>query len=926
MKPYFILLAFLCSLLTYSQNKFFKITGVVVAKDNKEPLESATVYLERVKDSTLVTYTITDKNGAFQIDSETYEDKLNLYVDYIGYQTYYKQVSIDKLGIDLKTIELGIGNRLDEVVITSRAPITIKKDTLEFNVKSFKTKKDANVEDLLKLLPGIEVDEDGKIKVNGKDVSNILVNGKPFFGDDPTITTRNLTKDIIEKVQITDTKSKSEAFTGEEGDQESKTINLTIKEENNKGAFGRLAAGGGTDERYEFAGMVNVFNNDRRVSVLAGGNNTNSPGFSFGEIQKMFGGGYSMRMNRNGSFSIDGRSFGGGEGITTSQNLGANYTDVLSKQVDVNADYFYSGSDSENETLTQRENILPDSRFFTDSKSKSTNESQNHSANLGFDVEIDSTFLININPSFRWSTSNTSYSQDESTRDVGNNLTNQSTVGSFVETDARNFSSDINLTKRFGSNGRFLKFQLFNEHNANDSDDLLTSETNFFSSTDEDIIRDQLTTSKTKTSIFRPTATYRIPILAKELFFDIQYGFRDEKRTNLRSTFDRNANTNTFDDFNLDLSTDFEYINKEHEPSVKLTYRKEKWSTSFTTRYVIRTLENKDFLRPELNLKRDFNAIELRSYFSYRFSENSSLYSGYSLNNIPPNLNQLQPFQDVSNPLNTITGNPNLEPTNRHRIYLGYNAFNFQKKTGVYSYASINFIENQVVARTIVNPETLKRTTTYANVDGGYDVYGNINYSRSIKVDSLKTIKYDVSLTANINRNINFNNDVEYQSNVTSFTPSLGLRFILKDVIEFRPRYRLAFTRNTYDIDTFEDVDFLRHDLNLNFITFVPKRFEWTNTVDFSYNPNVAEGFQKSVWFWNSTLAYSMLKDKALLTLKVYDLLNQNNNARRIATQNYIQDSQSIVLQQYFMLSFSWKFNSLGSKGETRDSGIFFLD
>ncbi|MFT5244476.1 MAG: hypothetical protein ACI8QQ_002416, partial [Psychroserpens sp.] len=453
MKKLIYVFALLCVSISFSQSKSFKISGKILSEDNKEPLEAATIYVERLKDSSLVTYTISDKTGVFEITDETYDEKLNLYIAYVGYKTYFKQIIINKEVIDIGRVELGISNALDEVVIKSRSPITIKKDTLEFNVKSFKTKKDANVEDLLKQLPGVEVDEAGKITVNGKDVSQILVNGKPFFGDDPTITTRNLTKDIIEKVQIMDTKTKSEAFAGEEGDTENKTINLTIKEENNKGVFGRVSGGAGTDERYELAGMVNFFDNDRRVSVLAGGNNTNSPGFSFGEIQKMFGGGYSMSMNSSGAFTIDGKSFGNGEGIVTSQNAGANYADVLSDKVEVNADYFFSGSNSENETITARENILPDSRFFSESKSRSLSDAQSHSANLGFDIEVDSTFLININPSIKWSTLNRTFSEDEDTLNEDNELTNQSTTASFSESEAKSFSNELDITKRFGSRG-----------------------------------------------------------------------------------------------------------------------------------------------------------------------------------------------------------------------------------------------------------------------------------------------------------------------------------------------------------------------------------------------------------------------------------------------------------------------------------------
>ncbi|MFT4611433.1 MAG: hypothetical protein ACJA1H_000904 [Glaciecola sp.] len=926
MKKLIYVFALLCVSISFSQSKSFKISGKILSEDNKEPLEAATIYVERLKDSSLVTYTISDKTGVFEITDETYDEKLNLYIAYVGYKTYFKQIIINKEVIDIGRVELGISNALDEVVIKSRSPITIKKDTLEFNVKSFKTKKDANVEDLLKQLPGVEVDEAGKITVNGKDVSQILVNGKPFFGDDPTITTRNLTKDIIEKVQIMDTKTKSEAFAGEEGDTENKTINLTIKEENNKGVFGRVSGGAGTDERYELAGMVNFFDNDRRVSVLAGGNNTNSPGFSFGEIQKMFGGGYSMSMNSSGAFTIDGKSFGNGEGIVTSQNAGANYADVLSDKVEVNADYFFSGSNSENETITARENILPDSRFFSESKSRSLSDAQSHSANLGFDIEVDSTFLININPSIKWSTLNRTFSEDEDTLNEDNELTNQSTTASFSESEAKSFSNELDITKRFGSRGAFLKFKVETDINTTESDDFLTSETNFFNSTSDDIIRDQFTDAESANRNFNASATYRLPLIAKELFLDFEYRFRDDKRTSLRSTFDGDAATGQFDNFNFDLSTDFESLNRENTPSLKLSYRKEKWSTSFTTRYVFRTLENKDFLRPELDIKRDFQALELRSYFNYRFSEKSSMYAGYSLNNRTPSLTQLQPFQNVNDPLNTITGNPNLEPTNTHRLYMGYNAFDFQKKTGVYSYVSVNVDNNAVVSRTIVDPETLKRTTTYANVNGNYNAYGNINYSKTVKTDSIRSIKFDAGMSAGLRQNLNFNNEVQYKSNVTTLTPSAGLRFTWKKVLEIRPRYRLTYTKNTFDIDTFEDVDFVRHDLDLNFTTYLPKDFEWTNTIDYAYNPNVSEGFQKSAWFWNSTLAYSFLKDQAVMTLKVYDLLNQNTNARRRATQNFIEDSQSTVLEQYFMLSFSWKFNSLGSKGETGDSGMFFMD
>ncbi|WMI69700.1 TonB-dependent receptor [Mangrovimonas sp. YM274] len=919
MKQLLCVLALLSAVICYSQNSF-KISGTVVSQDDKSPLEAATVYLERIQDSTLVTYTISDKNGYFEIQEKTYDDHLNLVISYVGLEEYKTKIDVSKSPINLGEIAMESANSLEEVVITSRAPITIKKDTLEFNVKSFKTKKDATVEDLLKELPGVEVDENGKIKVNGKEVNKILVNGKPFFGDDPTITTRNLTKEIIEKIQIVDTKTKSEAFTGEEGDNENKTINLTIKEENNKGVFGRLAAGGGTDKRYEFAGIVNVFDNDQRISVLAGGNNINSPGFSFGEIEKMFGGG-SMYIRSDGSFGSNGRSFGGGEGITVSNNVGANFADKLAKGIDVSADYFLAASNSDNEIVTKRENILPDRRYFTESYVNSNSNTDNHSSNLEFDIEVDSTFLINVRPSFRILKSQTTYSRDESSLDELGALINASNSSSYVETTGRNFSNDFNVTKRFGNKGTFIKFDLNTGFNSTETDDYSNSQTMFEDDT-QNIDRDQYSDGKQNFESLFARIAYRLPLIAKTLFLNFEYSTRNDTRENVRSTFDFDDAAQDYINFNEDLSTNFNYSNKRNTPSLGLSYQKEKWSLRMEAGYVFRTLESRDELRPEMSLKQNFEALELNGRFHYRFSPKSSIYSGYYLSNQPPQITQMSPFQDVSDPLNIVTGNPSLEPANRHSFYGGFNSFDFQKKTGFWGYASVNVTENQVVSRSVID-EDLVRYTTYENVDGNYRVYADASYAKSIKMDSLKTLRLRVGTNTNISRAVNFNNDQQYAAKNRAIGPNARITFTWKDIMELEPNYRVTFNKSTYNLENFDDQEFIRHDLGIRTATFLPKKFEWRNDIKYSYNPNVSSGFQKSAWFWNSTLAYSVLKDQGTVTLKVYDLLNQNTNAQRTATENYIQDRQSSVLQQYFMLSFSWKFNSLGKKGEIDDFGGF---
>lgn len=906
MKSLFYSLALLCACTAFSQGKPFKISGVLLAEEDEAPLESATIYLETIKDSTMVTYTISDKDGAFVLDNRTYEDSLKLTISYIGFEPYTRVLTIGDDPISLKTIALKTANALDEVVIRSRAPITVKKDTLEFNVASFKTKRDANVEDLLKELPGLEVDDDGTIKVNGKEVNKILVNGKPFFGDDPTITTRNLTKELIEKIQITDTKSKAEAFSGEKGDSENKTINLTIKKENNKGVFGRLSAGGGTDDRYEYAGMVNLFDNEQRFSVLSGGNNINSSGFSFGEIRKMFGGASNI-SSRNGGISVDGRSFGGGEGITTSNTAGINYADELGKDNDISGDYFYSGSNSKNATLSERENFLPNSRYFSNSSSKSENDTDSHSVNMAYDIKIDSTFMVNVRPSFRFSSSRTTYERQESSRDEDNILTNQSETASFVENAGKNFDNRVNLTKRFGNKGSFLRVGLNASMNENSSDDFLNSETNIYGDDPNDVIRKQFTDGEQKSNSLNMGATYRLPLVAKKWFLDFKYGYNTSKRRNIRSTMDFDEDSQAYDNFNMQLSSNFTNWNERHNPNLKLVHNTDKTTFRFGAGYTNRTIENEDKLRPELSLKESFDFLELDTDFNYRFSPKSSINARYDYNNQIPQISQLQPFEDVSNPLNTVTGNPNLKPSKGHNLNFSYNNFDYQKRTGFYVYAYANVVQDKVVSKSTVD-ENFVRNTTYTNVNGDYSVNIGTNWSKDFKLDSLQTLKFRIGLSANMSQQINFNNDVQYAANSNRLFPRVETTYAWKDLFEIRPNYRLSFTNTSYDLANLDDRTFLSHSVGIRTATFFPRKLEWRNDISFRYNPDVSPGFQKSAWFWNATVAYSVLKDKGTVTLKVYDLLNQNTNAQRTTTDNYIEDSQSTVLEQYVMLSFSWKF------------------
>ncbi|WP_241664851.1 outer membrane beta-barrel protein [Seonamhaeicola maritimus] len=393
----------------------------------------------------------------------------------------------------------------------------------------------------------------------------------------------------------------------------------------------------------------------------------------------------------------------------------------------------------------------------------------------------------------------------------------------------------------------------------------------------------------------------------------IQYNTIQNKRT----TFDFNETTQQYEPTtNTAFNSDFEYANITSTPTVALEYKKKKFSTSIKTDFISRTLENKDALRPEFDLKRKFNAAAIRYRINYN-NPKTRVGLSYNLYNNASSLRQLQTFVDVTDPLNIVIGNPELRPTDNHNFNLHFSKNNFQKGVSFHMYTYASFRNNAVVSKTSVN-EDLVRETTFENVNGNYDLHVNAGFNRKIKIDSLRTVNASIGLSHSTTRFVNFTNDVQYATLTKNIGPSLGLRFMWKDVMELNSHYNLAFSDNTFDTDFFNNQKITMHRVNLNSRNNFGKHFEWSNNINYNYNPNIADGFQKSVWFWNATLAYSFMKDKAALTLKAYDILNQNNNARRIVNQNFIEDRQSTVLQRYFMLSFSWKFNTLGKAGEVR--------
>ena len=923
MKQLFLFVLFFSNFLVTAQE--FEISGRIVDQETGSPLESATIFVEQLADSALVAYTISARDGTFIIEGEDTSDSLRLVTSYNGYLPL-SQIIVLKPTVDLGNLSMKVAtNELGEVmVVANRAPISVKSDTLEFNAGSFSTRPDANLEDVMKKLPGVDVDAQGNITVNGKPVSRILVNGKEFFGNDPKIATKNLPKEIIDKIQVVNTKSKSEEFTGKVGNPDDKTINITIKEDKNKGYFSRVTAGGGTDERYELSAIGNYFKDDLRVSALASSNNINSAGFSFDEVFDMMGRrAQAISINSNGGFSINGNSFGSSGGITKSETAGFNFTNEWDDKYELGADYFFGRNDTETSSIVERETFLPDDTYFTTSISEGEFQNDSHRANAAFEVEFDTLTRLSVSSSVSINDGFSQSSSEVVTFDADGELTNNSATQNEGEMHNMNFSNRLDFIKRFGSRGAYLQIDFQNENEEEVSESLFFSERNEFEDGQlEDFEeRDQFIDEENTSDEYSFGVNQR-SVLAEDFFLDLSYSFRTVNAQNERVVYDFNEISGTYSDFNEDLSNSFEVKSRKHIPNAGLNYEGEAWRLGFNVGLLNTSLENENFIA-ETSFDKDYNNLYLNTNLRYEIKEGASVYLYYNNDTQVPSIRELQPVEDISNPLDVVVGNPNLKPAFSHNLRVGYHNFDWATRSGMSAYASLTMAEDRVVPYTITNEDYFSRTT-FTNVDGAFSSYGGASYSKRVQLDSTE-INFRLGGNVQYSNDVGFSNEVKYNASRLGFGPSVSLGYNYREMVEINPRYELDYVHRNYDISEDREEEYVNHTLRLEATTYWPKNIVFGNDIAYMSYGSVAPGFDPICMLWNMSLGYKFLDDDATLKVKVYDLLNENVSTRRTTGQNYVQDTQELILEQYIMLSFTYKLSRFGGKDPSRGGGVIMF-
>jgi hypothetical protein len=534
---------FLYSISSFAQKNTVISGKVVTEKDS--PIESATIYLMHPKDFSIVVYTLSDKNGHFKLETKSGSQNNILKISAEGYLEFSDTIEKPAQNIDLGVVRLmKYDVELDEVIIKNEAPIRIKKDTIEFNASSFKLRPDANVEALLKELPGVTIDMNKKIMVNGKKVNQILVNGKPFFDADGKIALQNLPAELIKKVQVSDTKTKEQEFTKQASTSENVSINLTIDKKKNKGFFGKLLGGYGSSERYESSALLSYFKDKRRISFLASSNNINASGFSMNEVFDNMGGG-----RNDGS----GGSFGNRGGIIKSNMIGMSYTDEWFKGESTDLNYYFNNSNADNTNKTSELTLLPTGSLLSKSASKSDQDSNRHNVSLNFEYKVSPSIKVFFAPAIQTGKTVSVNAFDRKTWDENNQLINSSNSFNTTQSNNTNFRNNLRFFLNAKKEGRYFTASFENENSRNDLDSKVNSLTIFAEGTSPDDLRNQNVTQKNNRDKYIGNLQYFEPVTdSLRLNFSVITDY--EKTSDDKKTFDRNGQDMQYDVFNESLS------------------------------------------------------------------------------------------------------------------------------------------------------------------------------------------------------------------------------------------------------------------------------------------------------------------------------------------------------------------------------------
>lgn len=899
-----MLLMILFSPMAFAQQSGVNVTGSVVEQGSDTPIEQATVRLLNVKDSAMVRGVVSARNGSFTLKNVKKGSYL-LHITFIGYDPLYQplQITGKKNPVNVGKLELSDGAiELGEAVVIGKAPeVTVRNDTVEYNADSYKVTEGSVLEDLLKKMPGVEVDSEGKITVNGKEVKKVMVDGKEFFSDDPKVASKNLPAKMIDKLQVLDKKSDMAQMTGFDDGEEETVINLTVKPGMKQGWFGNAYGGYGSKDRYEGNAMVNRFVNNDQITFMGGANNTNNMGFS--DLASTMFSGMGGGGGRRGGF-------GAGSGISSSGNAGLNFSkEFKPDKLTLGGNTRYSHSDNDARSKSDRQNILPgDSSSYDNSEAMSRTKSDNFGVDFRLEWKPDTMTQLIFRPSFSFSHSMNDNFSDATTLDNERDTVNTNKSSNYSESNGYNLNASIDFSRKLNNKGRVFSATLSGGNSDSYSDGMNRSDIVYFNQTDalKNSIIDQRSRYDNKGFNYRAYVSWVEPI-GHNNFIQATYSISQRKQEALKNVYNQDADGI----YNvLDSAYSQSYRNNFISQRASLSFKSQRAKFNYTIGLNLDPSysSSENFVGDTTLSKITRKVVNLSpmAQFNYMFDKRTNLRIMYNGRTSQPSMTQLQPVADISDPTNITIGNPDLNPRYTNNVFIRFQQFTPEKQRAFMIMANGSYIINDIVSYTSYNQETGVKTTTYKNVNGNYS--GNV---RMMLNTPLKNKKFSInSMTMASFANSNGYINEEKNTNRNLILSERGGIDFRSSYLDLGVNGNIRYNATSNSLQKENNQNTFNYGAGGYTTIYLPLNFKIESDVNWSTNSGYGDGFKQNEVLWNASASKSFLKNnQGTLRFKIYDILQQRSNISRSITASYIQDSEYNTLGSYFMVHFIYRFS-----------------
>ena len=907
---------FILAITLTSHSQTTSIKGTVTDTVEKKNLSNAVVALIKKSDSALVKFTRTNSNGEFSITNVPAATYI-LMITYPKYADFADQVNLTA------TEPLNLGRisllqkaiLLKEVIVHNKGAIRIKGDTTEFVADSFKVKQGATVEDLLKKLPGLSVNSKGEITAQGKQVDKVLVDGEEFFGNDPTIATQNIAAKQVDKIQVYDTKTEQDQIKGIGANNDSKTINIKLKDDAKKGYFGKVEAGSDFNHLTNGKILYNNFSGSRKFSVFGTKSNTNTGSLGWEERNKLgidndFEydeiGGYYFSFGTNDDFSDWGL-----QGLPDAYSAGSLYSNKWGGEKNkLNLSYTYNRLGTTNESSTLKQTLLPDTTFYNNENANTKGLKQQHVFSGKYEWKIDSLASIKFTSANTYKTTGTSGTTHSEALDENQQFINTGDRTNTNDLTHKQSDNQVVYRQLFRKKGRMLLTTLRYTYIHDDNNGTLNSLNQFYRNgiVDSTLVTDQLKVGTGESHTYGGKLTYNEP-LSTHWNLVTEYSYNANHSNSDRNTFEKDLN-GKYTVLDSLYSNNFDLNASSNTGIITMRYLGKKLKSAFgggvsAVRLDVNNLDN--------NRRNVYNFTNFtpQAQFSYAFKPQTNLTFRYNGSTVQPTIDQLQPVRNNNDPLNIYIGNPLLKVGFSHRFNLWYNRFQLLKGRYMYFGLNYNILENAVSNFSIVDSFG-KTTTTPVNVHGNSDYQF---YAWWMSGEGDKKLIFEINPNINGGRNATFINGQQSINTYANIDLECGVRYSVQDKYNFHmgPKIGRSLSKSS-----------LRKDIDNNYWTYggqadayvmLPWKLEINTDVDFDLRqkiPAFEETTNTNIILWNAEISKKVFKDKSgKFIFRANDILNQNKGFNRIINSNFVTDQRYQRISRYFMLTFQWTFTKM---------------